>query len=134
MCGINGIINFNLYLTSFNTKLKNTKKIIQEMNKSLIHRGPDGNGIYISKQEEVTLGHTRLSIVDLKRGIQPFVIRFKQYEYVITFNGEIYNYKDLKKELETKGYTFKTNCDTEVLLMSYIAWKENCLNKLVGEF
>ncbi len=114
MCGI---IGFNW----------NEKRLIQSQLEILKHRGPDGSGIYSDKN--VSLGHVRLSIIDLsKKGHQPM----ESFGYVISFNGEIYNYKELKKEL--KDYNFKSNSDTEVILAAYDKWGANCLNKFNGQF
>jgi len=118
MCGING----------FNWK---DEYLIKKMNSSLRHRGPDDEGIYAD--EEVSLGHLRLSIIDLsKKGHQPMSDR--EEEYFIIYNGEVYNFKSLREELESLGYSFKSNTDTEVILYSYIQWEERCLEKFNGMF
>jgi len=118
MCGING---FNW----------NDEYIIEKMNSSLRHRGPDDEGIYVD--EEVSLGHLRLSIIDLsKNGHQPMSDR--QDKFFIIYNGEIYNFQALREELELLGYSFKSNTDTEVILYSYMQWKEQCLEKFNGMF
>lgn len=126
MCGINGSINFLVE--------KDVKQIINSMNDSLAHRGPDGEGIFVSQNKKAVLGHRRLSIVDLARGAQPMIKEDDETEYAIVFNGEIYNHRELRKELEKKGYKFSTTSDTEVLLTAYIEWGEKCLDKLIGEF
>ncbi len=96
---------------------------------TLAHRGPDGKGVW--QREGVTLGHRRLSILDLSpQGAQP--MSFANKRYWITFNGEIYNFLELRAELERKGYTFTSNSDTEVILASYVAWGEECLHKFNG--
>jgi len=120
MCGICGFSKKNNNRTD--------KQLIAKMNNLLSHRGPDGQGFYID--EKIALGHKRLSIIDLARGTQPM----EDEKYVIIFNGEIYNYKELKNDLEKKGYKFKTNSDTEVLLKIYEYSKEKCLDKLEGMF
>ena len=127
MCGISGIMYFN-------KKLFVKKKQIHNMNLTLKHRGPDASGIWISKNKNIGLGHTRLSIIDLsKEANQPFVDRTKNY--ILTFNGEIYNYMEIKKKLIDKGYKFKTkNSDTEILLLSYIEWGLKCVDKFRGMF
>ena len=118
MCGING----------FNWK---DEYLIKKMNSSLRHRGPDDEGIYAD--EEVSLGQLRLSIIDLsKKGHQPMSDR--EEEYFIIYNGEVYNFKSLREELESLGYSFKSNTDTEVILYSYIQWEERCLEKFNGMF
>lgn len=127
MCGINGIVNFI-------SSIENKNKIIKSMNDSLIHRGPDGEGTFISKNRHIIFGHRRLSIVDIKGGMQPITVIHRGYEYSIVFNGEIYNYKELRKKLKKKGYVFKTKSDTEVLLNSYIEWGAKCVKKFNGPF
>lgn len=118
MCGING----------FNWK---DEYLIEKMNSSLRHRGPDDEGTYTD--EEVSLGHLRLSIIDLsKNGHQPMSDR--QGRFYIIYNGEVYNFKSLRRELESLGYSFKSNTDTEVILYSYIQWEERCLEKFNGMF
>ena len=104
------------------------------MNNILNHRGPDGKGKWISSTKNIGFGHTRLSILDLTSSAnQPFVDKTKNY--VITFNGEIYNFKEIKQILLRKGYSFKTkNSDTEVLLLSYIEWGLKCIDKFRGMF
>nr|WP_293295432.1 asparagine synthase (glutamine-hydrolyzing) [Allomuricauda sp.] len=97
---------------------------------TLTHRGPDSYGIeHIS--EDVSLGHRRLSILDIsENGSQPMIHESKRY--AIIFNGEIYNFLEIKKELEQLGHTFKSSSDTEVLLKSYIQWGEDCVLKFNG--
>lgn len=138
MCGISGIISSN----SFDLE------IIKAMNDTMLHRGPDGSGLMLSKNNEikynhpdlidfspsfeefVALGHRRLSIVDLSNlGHQPMVY---QERYVITFNGEIYNHEELRIELENLGYNFLSKSDTEVIIAAYDAWGSNCLKKFNG--
>ena len=127
MCSISGIMYFN-------KKLFVKKKQIHNMNLTLKHRGPDASGIWISKNKNIGLGHTRLSIIDLsKEANQPFVDRTKNF--ILAFNGEIYNYMEIKKKLIDKGYKFKTkNSDTEILLLSYIEWGLKCVDKFRGMF
>ena len=127
MCSISGIMYFN-------KKLFVKKNQIHNMNLTLKHRGPDASGIWISKNKNIGFGHTRLSIIDLsKEANQPFVDRTKNY--ILAFNGEIYNYMEIKKKLIDKGYQFKTkNSDTEILLLSYIEWGLKCVDKFRGMF
>ena len=97
---------------------------------SIQHRGPDGYGIWHAGDNSITLGHRRLAIIDLtENGKQPMIWEDR---YVITFNGEIYNYLELRKELEQKGIRFKTQSDTEVLLAMYAVEGSKCLQKLNG--
>ena len=121
MCGIAGIIG---------EKTKNKEAIIKEMTDRIAHRGPDDDGFY--NDEKVGLGMRRLSIIDLKSGKQP--IESKDGSSLIFFNGEIYNYKTLREELVKKGYDFKTNTDTEVVLHLYEDEGEKMLSKLRGMF
>ncbi len=124
MCGITGILKFNGVVES---------ETIHIMNTALKHRGPDGTGIWINENKTIGLGHRRLSIIDLSaNGTQP--MHYADYQLSITFNGEIYNYIELKKTLTAAGYVFKTDTDTEVLLAMY-HWKgENMLQYLEGMF
>ena len=101
----------------------------------IAHRGPDGQGMQTFQLNGcfLSLGHRRLSIIDLSdNASQPMC--FQNNELWITYNGEIYNYLELKTELRQFGYEFRTNSDTEVLLASYHKWGENCLKKLNGMF
>ena len=124
MCGIGGIININ------NSKID--PNIIENIKDSLEHRGPDNSSIkYIN--ESNCFVHTRLSIIDLNdRSNQPFQNEDKRYTLV--FNGEIYNYKEIRKELEDLGVGFTTEGDTEVLLKGFIEYGPNVLEKLRGQF
>lgn len=120
MCGISGIIN--KYEKSVD------KDEIQKINDLISHRGPDDEGFYFEKN--FAFGHRRLSILDLSSdGHQPMHYLDK---YTITYNGEIYNYLEIKEELLKDGYAFKSNTDTEVILASYDKWGENCVNKFNG--
>ncbi|HRG17670.1 MAG TPA: asparagine synthase (glutamine-hydrolyzing) [Flavobacterium lutivivi] len=120
MCGIAGIVGQN-------SSEQNIKKMLFAQQ----HRGPDFTG-FISIENEVALGHNRLSIIDLSNEAnQPFISDCK--DYVLVFNGEIYNYLELKKELSHK-YVFKTKSDTEVLLNAYKEFGKDCLHKLNGMF
>lgn len=104
------------------------KKLIKEMTSTLGHRGPDGWGYYLSP--EVLFGQTRLSIVDLMGGGQPMVVG----DYVIIFNGEVYNYIELRQEMKQFGVVFNSTSDTEVLLRAFITFGHNCFQKLNGQF
>lgn len=102
---------------------------VEQMNKSLEHRGPDAEGIY--QNEHIVLGHRRLSIIDLNSvSNQPF--KSADGRYALVFNGEIYNYRDIRAQL--KDYNFKTESDTEVVLAAYIKWGEHCLRSFNGMF
>lgn len=121
MCGIAGIID---------SKIAEKEKVIGNMVAKLAHRGPDDDGFYVDKH--VGLGMRRLSIIDLSTGRQP--ITSKDDKLIIFLNGEIYNYKELKKELLKKKYVFKTQTDTEVVLHMYEEFGEKMLTKLRGMF
>ena len=109
---------------------KNKKKIIRDMADIIKHRGPDSDGYYVDNN--IALGFRRLSIIDLDKGSQPIFNEDK--DKVIVFNGEIYNYKEIREELKSKGHKFSTNTDTEVILHGYEEFKEDILNKLRGMF
>ncbi|WP_229308491.1 asparagine synthase (glutamine-hydrolyzing) [Jiulongibacter sediminis] len=98
---------------------------------SLNHRGPDGNDFYMDSK--VSLGHNRLSIIDLSNASsQPLTYTTHQSQFKIVFNGEIYNYVELKKQLLSLGYTFNTESDTEVILAAFAEWGEKCVNRFNG--
>jgi asparagine synthase (glutamine-hydrolysing) len=123
MCGIVGVINKK------GNQLDENQLV--EMRDSLIHRGPDAGGIYINKN--IGFGHRRLSILDLSEAAnQPFHSFCGRY--ILTFNGEIFNFQEFYSELTLKGYHFKTKSDTEVLLNLMIEYGINCLNRLNGFF
>jgi len=123
MCGICGQILFEKSREIDPVKLR-------AMAKTLAHRGPDDLGIYVKKN--VGLGHTRLAVIDIEGGKQP--MRNHDGSHVLVFNGEIYNFKELRTELEGKGYKFRTESDTEVLLKLYADRGEDCVNDLAGMF
>ncbi|MBL7901671.1 MAG: asparagine synthase (glutamine-hydrolyzing) [Bacteroidia bacterium] len=123
MCGIAGAISLN------SDKINQLSHYLKVMDKLQKHRGPDGSGFYINRNETIGLTHQRLSIIDLSLGNQPMT---DSYLNTICYNGEIYNYIELKKELT--GYDFKTNSDTEVILAAYKKWGKNCVNYLRGMF
>ena len=122
MCGIAGIVRAD------------GKAVIKEEIQSLInyqkHRGPDGEGIWL--KGNIALGHRRLSIIDIEGGAQPF--KSEDGTRIIVYNGEIYNYLELKKELAEKGAKFRTRSDTEVVLWAYQIWGQDCCRHLRGMF
>lgn len=124
MCGISGFIDLT----------KNSSlNMLEAMSSSLSHRGPDGSGTFFEEisNSQVALGHRRLSIIDLSdTGKQP--MQFE--EFCITFNGEIYNFKEVKNELIALGHSFKGHSDTEVILHAFKQWHINCLEKFIGMF
>ena len=102
------------------------------MNVMLRKRGPNAENVYIDKN--VALGHTRLSIIDVKYGNQPMTVNYDNVNYTIVYNGELYNTNELRDTLIEKGYTFNTKCDTEVALISYIEYGKDALKYLNGIF
>jgi asparagine synthase (glutamine-hydrolysing) len=122
MCGVAGIIDFR--------GRKNNRQTVESMLRSITYRGPDESGIYNSPS--ATIGNVRLSIVDISGGQQP--LSDPSHRYWIVFNGEIFNYPELRREIEAKGCRFSTNSDTEVLVQLYALYGKNCLSKLNGQF
>jgi len=122
MCGISLIYHIDRSPAS--------RKPIDDMVHSLSHRGPDENGVFLHKG--VALGHTRLSIVDENLGQQP--MHCSSGRYTIVYNGELYNYLELKQRLESRGYSFKTKSDTEVVLALFSHYAEKCLAQMRGMF
>jgi asparagine synthase (glutamine-hydrolysing) len=121
MCGIAGIIG------------RANEGTLRKMTGIMRHRGPDDEGLWLSEDGTVGLGHRRLSILDLSSaGHQPMVS--EDGNFVLTFNGELFNFRELRHELEGRGRHFKSQTDTEVLLQGYAEWGEAVLGKLVGQF
>ncbi len=125
MCGFVGVFN---HRPSSETAAQ--EELIKQMNEMIVHRGPDDDGYY--HDEHVGFGFRRLSIIDVENGGQP--LSYEDDSYWIIFNGEIYNYIELKDELISKGYEFKTDSDTEVLLATYRHYKQEAASKLRGMF
>jgi len=124
MCGIAGVLSLN--------KGHVDSGIVSKMTDAIAHRGPDGFGIWKNEEQSICLGHRRLSIIDLSdKANQPFHYKDR---YSIVFNGEIYNYIELRDDLISKGYSFETESDTEVLIALYDLKKEGFLNDLDGMF
>ena len=122
MCGISGIYNFDQAKVNIN--------ILKKINNAMVDRGPDDEGYFL--QNNIGIGNRRLSIIDIKNGKQP-ISNFDNTVFVV-LNGEIYNYLELKDELLKKGYKFKNNSDTEVLLYLYEEYHENMLSHINGIF
>lgn len=125
MCGITGII-------SFKKSLNNQENILKSMTNTLINRGPNQEGAYVTNN--VMLGHRRLIVVDPEGGVQPMIRKIENKNYVIVYNGELYNTEDLRDELIKKGFKFEGYSDTEVLLLSYINWGIDAISKFNGIF
>ena len=123
MCGIAGIID-----------LEGAREIpkarLAAMTRALAHRGPDGEGVHL--EPGLALGHRRLATLDPDGGAQPFYSPDRQY--ILLFNGLIYNFRELAAELERRGRRFATRCDTEVVLHAYLEWGEDCVDRFVGMF
>jgi asparagine synthase (glutamine-hydrolysing) len=124
MCGITGFVDF---------KKKSTKEVLVKMTDSMTHRGPDDAGyeVYESTYAQIGFGQRRLSILDLSPlGHQPMHFG----DLIVNFNGEIYNFKEIRKELEEKGYEFKSWSDTEVILKGYDCWGTDVLQRFIGMY
>ncbi|PAV29427.1 asparagine synthase (glutamine-hydrolyzing) [Virgibacillus profundi] len=125
MCGITGWVNWHQDLTQHVFTM-------EKMANTLSRRGPDVSNVWSSRH--VSLGHTRLIVVDPAGGMQPMAKEKNNRLYKIVYNGELYNTKEIRKELLKRGYTFQSYSDTEVLLTSYIEWGEKCVEHLNGIF
>lgn len=123
MCGIAGIVDLR-------QRGPVDRDLLQRMNDSLVHRGPDGDGLYFG--EGVGLAHRRLSIIDLEGGAQP--LYNEDGSVVVVYNGEIYNFASLMEELMERGHTFRTHCDTEVIVHAWEEWGEKCVDRFRGMF
>ena len=121
MCAIAGILG-----------LPYDSHILDAILTTMLHRGPDGTGTYM--QRECCLLHSRLAIIDPEGGAQPMHLRFAENDYVIVYNGELYNTDTVRRELERLGHEFITKCDTEVVLHAYAQWKDQCVEKFNGIF
>lgn len=126
MCGIAGIINRN--------NKSYTIAQLQQMTSTLAHRGPDGEGYWHTDNEQVLLGHRRLAVIDLsKEAAQPMTRQYRS-QLTITYNGEIYNYLELRSTLQKEGYQFTSQSDTEVILAAYDFYGEDCVIHFDGMF
>lgn len=125
MCSICGMIDFI-------SPNHISRQLVQKMGEALGHRGPDQNDSYI--EEGIAFQHNRLAIMDIERGLQPMKRTYEGKEYVIVYNGEIYNTLELRQLIEKEGITLQTTCDTELVLYLYILFKEECAKWLNGIF
>lgn len=125
MCGFSGWICFSSDISEF-------QDVITKMTDVLSHRGPDEEDYYITKH--ALLGHKRLTIIDPEGGKQPMIKFHGQEKFIIVYNGELYNTQELRAKLQSLGYYFSSYSDTEVVLTSYIQWKEECVKYLNGIF
>ena len=122
MCGICGAIGIE--------SREQSEAVIRRMMASMLHRGPDEEGILLSSR--VAMGMRRLSIIDLAGGSQP--VWNERASLAVVFNGEIYNFRELREELAAAGHRFHTRSDTEVIVHAYEAWGEGCVRRLRGMF
>lgn len=125
MCGIAGWVDWERDLSA-------EHPLMERMAKSLAHRGPDAQGIWTSRH--AALAHRRLIVIDPETGSQPMIFKAGDQPVVITYNGEIYNFQELRDELIGKGHRFWTRSDTEVLLHAYVEWGQDCPSRLNGIF
>ena len=125
MCGFAGVVNLK-------EKIIDKKQVIINMNQTLSKRGPDECGYYL--EDNVLFGHRRLVVIDPDGGKQPMTFKYMGNTYTILYNGQIYNTEELRNELKGVGFTFEGHSDTEVLLKSYIHFKEDIVKKLNGIF
>jgi asparagine synthase (glutamine-hydrolysing) len=124
MCGIVGFVDFGGH------SREDARARVGRMADTIVHRGPDEGGYFVD--DHAALGHRRLSIIDLSSGQQPMGVADGSVQ--IVFNGEIYNFPELRAELEGKGHRFRTQCDTEVILVAYLEWGDGCVARLHGMF
>ncbi len=124
MCGIAGFVNFSGH------DQDKSRTLLKRMTDTLVHRGPDAEGFYVD--EFAALGHRRLSIIDIADGQQPMGTADNNLQ--IVFNGEIYNYIEIRKHLIQKGHQFQTNSDTEVILYAFVEWGQACVERFNGMF
>ena len=120
MCGFVGFTNY----------INDDGLVLGSMMDAIVHRGPDAEGKYID--DDIALGFRRLSIIDLEGGNQPMLN--EDQSKILVFNGEIYNYKQLREELIENGHTFSTNADSEVVLHGFEQWGEEVVKRLRGMF
>ncbi|WP_159928833.1 MULTISPECIES: asparagine synthase (glutamine-hydrolyzing) [Nocardia] len=126
MCGITGWVDWERDLTQ-------QRPLLEAMTDTLIPRGPDAGGVWLSPR--AAFGHRRLAVIDIEGGVQPMqASREGEQPCVVTYSGEIYNFPELRGELQRLGHQFRTRSDTEVLLHSYLEWGEHCLPRLNGMF
>lgn len=123
MCGIAGWIDWS-------TDIVKRQSALDAMVTPLTCRGPDGSGTWVS--HNAGLGHRRLIVIDPEGGMQPMSKKVGNTLYTVVYNGELYNFQELRSELEALGYTFRSRSDTEVLLTSYMAWGADCVAKFNG--
>jgi asparagine synthase (glutamine-hydrolysing) len=126
MCGISGWIDFALQPAD------TVRNVLTDMVTAMRHRGPDDSGIW--ECPEGGLGHARLAVLDPEHSRQPMLARTMQGTVALSFSGEIYNFRELRRELTAAGHAFRTDGDTETLLVAYLQWGEYCIERLAGMF
>ncbi len=129
MCAIAGIIGLS---DSYKKIVKDGENVSARLIRTLKRRGPDDDGAY--KSDNALLIHTRLAVIDPENGRQPMLYKCGERELVLVYNGELYNTAEIRHELELLGYVFRTDSDTEVVLLSFAEWGEECLSRLNGIF
>ena len=129
MCGFSGfILKKGAWLGN-----KLVEKYLDDMGQAILHRGPDDQGKFIGEKDRIGLVFQRLSILDLsKLGRQPMFSKCKRW--MIAYNGEVYNFRELKKNISIRADYWTSNTDTEVILNAYIEWGISCVNKFIGMF
>ena len=127
MCGLAGIFRYKCTSPEIN------RDELSRVSAAMVARGPDAHGDWFSPCGQVALAHRRLSILDLRAEANQPMVR-NSHGLTIVFNGEIYNYRELRRELEARGYHFLTDCDTEVILQAYALWGQDILNRLRGMY
>ena len=125
MCGITGFVNLTKDISSY-------QNVLQDMTQVIQRRGPDEEGYYISPH--ACLGHRRLIVIDPEGGKQPMSTTYHENDYVLVYNGQIYNTKELKQDLIHAGFTLESHSDTEILLKSFLLYGKEVVNKLNGIF
>ncbi|TDC83972.1 asparagine synthase (glutamine-hydrolyzing) [Micromonospora sp. KC606] len=125
MCGITGWVDHNRDLSS-------ERAVIEAMTRTMSCRGPDADGTWATPH--ALLGHRRLAVIDIDGGTQPMIAATPDGPVVITYSGEVYNYRELRAELERAGFSFRTGSDTEVVLTAYLAWGDRLAERLNGMF
>ena len=126
MCGFSGLISLN------NNKDEISRDALVLMSDTIKHRGPDDSGIYINPDNSIGLSFRRLSIIDLADGHQP--MHNTDQTISLVFNGEIYNWRELRTKLNGKGFSFNTECDTESIIHGYNEWGVDIVSRLRGMF
>lgn len=129
MCGFAGFADFGQGLVQ---PPQLSLDLVRRMVRRIAHRGPDGQGAHLS--QNCALAHARLAVIDPKNGQQPLSLSWQGHQVTIAYNGELYNAPELRRDLEARGFSFSTRCDTEVALAAYLAWGLDCPRRFNGIF